>query len=271
MRSIVRASLLAALLALPARTVMAAELRGSPASMVRQHAIAVEEDYSFLRTPADVQRFVDAGRLVPVKSTTDYKLSGVSYPYTRPEVLSFIEHFAASYRAATGSPLVVTSLTRPLGKQPPNAHALSVHPAGMAVDLRVPADEDDRKFLERALLSMENAGLLDVTREHTPPHYHVAVFAPEFEPYAALLDSVSAIEKATRVARHRADSIATAVIAALSKPPAKSNPLPVAVIGAIGIVGLGGAGLRLAGKKKGDVEQVESSGPTGGEDSSVVE
>ena len=253
MRSILRATLLAALLAFPARTLAAAELRGSPASMVRQHAVAVEEDYSFLRTPADVQRLVDAGRLVPVNATSDYRLSGVSYPYTRPEVLSFIEHFAASYHAATGTQLVVTSLTRPLGKQPPNAHALSVHPAGMAVDLRVPADEDDRQFLEHALLSMENAGLLDVTREHTPPHYHIAVFAPEFEPYAALLDSVTAIEKATRVARHRADSIATAGLVAMSKPPAKSNPLPIVLIGAIGIVGLGGAGLRVVGRNKGIV------------------
>jgi hypothetical protein len=246
MNSVVRASLLALLLALPGRSLIAAELNGSPASMVRQHAVAVEEDYSFLRTPADVKRFVDAGRLLPVKSTADYTLSGVSYPYTRPEVLSFIEHFAASYRAATGSRLVVTSLTRPLSSQPANAHALSVHPAGMAVDLRVPVDEDNRQFLERALLSMEKAGMLDVTREHHPSHFHIAVFAPRFEPYAALLDSVTAMEKATRVARQRADSIAKAGIAVLNVPPVRSNPLPVLIVGALGLAGLGGAGVRLA-------------------------
>lgn len=250
MRSVVRASLLAVLLALPGRSLLAAELEGSPASMVRQHAVAVEEDYSFLRTPADVQRFVDAGRLVPVKSTADYALSGVSYPYTRPEVLSFIEHFAASYHAATGSRLVITSLTRPLSSQPRNAHKLSVHPAGMAVDLRVPGDADNREFLERALLSMEKAGLLDVTRELHPSHFHIAVFAPQFDPYAALLDSVTAVEKATRLARHRADSIATAGIAAMTQPPVKSNPLPVLVVSAAGIIGLGGAGVRLAGRNR---------------------
>ena len=250
MRSVIRSSVLALLLVLPGRIASASELAGSPASMVHQHAIAVEEDYSFLRTAADVQRMVDAGRLVPVKATSDYSLSGVSYPYTRPEVLSFIEHFAASYHVATGSRLVVTSLTRPLAKQPANAHALSVHPAGMAVDLRVPADEDNRKFLERALLSMEQAGLLDVTREHHPSHFHIAVFAPKFEPYAALLDSVTATEQATRLARHRADSIATAGVAAMTHPPVRSNPLPIALIGAIGIVGLGGAGVRFAGHSR---------------------
>ncbi|HEX6600549.1 MAG TPA: DUF5715 family protein [Gemmatimonadaceae bacterium] len=250
MKSVVRAAILAAFLALPGRALLAAELRGSPASMVHQHAVAVEEDYSFLRTPADVRRLVDAGKLLPVNPTADYTLSGVSYPYTRPEVLSFIEHFAASYRAATGDRLVVTSLTRPLSTQPRNAHVLSVHPAGMAVDLRVPGNDDDRAFLEHALLSMEKAGMLDVTREHHPSHFHVAVFAPQFEPYAALLDSVTAVEKATRLARHRADSIAAAAVTASVRPPVRSNPLPVLVVGALGLAGLGGAGVKLAGHNK---------------------
>src|SRR5690348_12169830 len=249
MKSVVRAAILAAFLALPGRSLLAAELRGAPASMVRQHAVAVEEYYSFLRTPADVRRLVDAGKLLPVKPTADYSLSGVSYPYTRPEVLSFVEHFAASYRAATGDRLVVTSLTRPLSSQPRNAHVLSVHPAGMAVDLRVPANDEDRAFLEHALLSMEQAGMLDVTREHHPSHFHVAVFAPKFEPYAALLDSVTAVEKATRVARQRADSIARAGTVA-AQPPVKSNPLPVLVVGALGLAGLGGAGVKLAGHNR---------------------
>jgi hypothetical protein len=250
MKSLVRAAILAAVVALPARSLLAAELKGSPASMVHQHAIAVEEDYSFLRTPADVRRLVDAGLLLPVKPTADYTLSNVSYPYTRPEVLSFVEHFAASYHAATGDRLVVTSLTRPLSTQPRNAHVLSVHPAGMAVDLRVPASVEDRTFLEHALLSMEKAGMLDVTRELHPSHFHVAVFAPEFEPYAALLDSVTAVEKETRLARHRADSIAAAGVMALNEPPVSSNPLPLFVVGALGLAGLGGAGVKLAGHNR---------------------
>ena len=250
MKSVVRAAILAASIVLPARSLLAAELKGSPASMVHQHAVAVEEDYSFLRTPADVRRLVDAGLLLPVKATADYTLSNVAYPYTRPEVLSFVEHFAASYRAATGDRLVVTSLTRPLKEQPRNAHALSVHPAGMAVDLRVPANGEDRAFLEHALLSMEKAGMLDVTRELHPSHFHVAVFAPKFEPYAALLDSVTAVEKATRLARHRADSIAAVGIAALHPAPVESNPLPVLLVGALGLAGLGGAGVKLAGHNK---------------------
>lgn len=247
MRPVVRTSLLAILLAIPVRARAASELAGSPASMIRQHAVAVEEDYTFLRTPADVQRLVAAGRLVPVTPTADYTLDGVSYPYTRPEVLSFVQHFAASYHAVTGSRLVITSLTRPLDQQPANAHPLSVHPAGMAVDLRVPAEEENRAFLERALLSMENAGLLDVTREHHPSHYHVAVFAPEFDPYAAMLDSVSAAERAARLARRSRDS-AVAITPTLATPtPSPAGRLPIVIVGLLGAVGLGKAGAKFAG------------------------
>jgi hypothetical protein len=81
--------------------------------------------------------------------------------------------------------MVVTSLTRPLASQPGNAHELSVHPAGMAVDLRVPADANSRRWLEQTLLALETARVLDVTREHHPSHFHVAVFPEAYRAWAA--------------------------------------------------------------------------------------
>jgi hypothetical protein len=169
--------------------------------MVHQHAIAVQEDYSFLRTAADVKQQQEAGRLVPVTGGAHYTLSNVSFPSTRPEVLSFIEHFSAQYHEATGTRLVITSLTRPAALQPRNAHKLSVHPAGMAVDLRVPADATSRAWLEQSLLDMERDGLIDVTREKSPAHYHIAVFAEPFLAYAAKLDAEAAqAREAKRVA-----------------------------------------------------------------------
>lgn len=174
----------------------AAELAGSPRSMIHQHAVAVEEAYTFLRTPLDVEHLVQQGKLVPVTSSAGVQLAGVSFPYTRPEVLSFIEHFAAEYHDSTGATLVVTSLTRPEALQPRNAHALSVHPAGMAVDFRVPGTAEERLFLERALLGFETKSLIDVTREHTPPHYHVAVFPDAWHAYAVVLDSAHAADSA---------------------------------------------------------------------------
>lgn len=163
----------------------ASGLRGSLASMRNQHDVAVEEDYTFLRTPSQVREYAAGGRLDTVPGNAHYRVNKVSFPYARPEVVSFLERLAREYHSATGEQLVVTSLTRPTALQPRNAHQLSVHPAGMAVDLRVPFKPSQRDWLEARLLDLENAGVLDVTRERHPPHYHVAVFPGEFREWAA--------------------------------------------------------------------------------------
>lgn len=166
-------------------------LRGSTRSMQGQHAIAIERDLQFIADAAGVQALVDGGGLERVESNAVYTLSNVSFPYAVPEVKVFIDRLASQYREANGAPLVVTSLTRPTSQQPRNAHQLSVHPAGMAVDFRVPQDAKARKWLEDVLLQLENAGVLDVTREKSPPHYHVAVFP---EAYAAYVEKLKASE-----------------------------------------------------------------------------
>lgn len=176
-----------ALLALSAAIPFAADagtLRGSPSSMKQQHEIAVDEDLTFTKKPAQIESLVDSGTLVKVEPNADFGMSNVSYPYARPEVLLFVQRLAAQYHADNGAQLVVTSLTRPAALQPKNAHKLSVHPAGMAVDFRVPATAKQRAWLENALLGLENASVLDVTREKHPPHYHVAVFPVEYLAYA---------------------------------------------------------------------------------------
>ncbi|HET9425669.1 MAG TPA: DUF5715 family protein [Gemmatimonadaceae bacterium] len=206
--------------------------------METQHEVALENDYSFVRRPADVARLVELGRLVPANGNADYALSKVSFPYARPEVLSFIEHFAREYREFTGNRLVVTSLTRPKAAQPGNAHKLSVHPAGMAVDLRVPADPADRRWFEARLLELEEAGAIDVTREKRPPHYHIAVFGEKYLPIAARQDSVRAVERAhadsiARAERMRADSVAMAgALERGSKAPILLGALTALLIGA---------------------------------------
>ena len=166
-------------------TAEASGLKGSPASMRIQHSVARDNDFTFLRTPAQVREFVEKGRLVPVTGNEDYRVNKVSFPYARPDVVTFIERIGRLYHEATNQQLVVTSLTRPTSSQPANAHKLSVHPAGMAVDLRIPADSDARRWLETELLKLESDGVLDVTREKRPPHYHVAVFPERFAAYAA--------------------------------------------------------------------------------------
>ena len=166
--------------------------RGSPSSMREQHSVAVKRDLAFINDAAEVSALVQDGKIELVESGPDYTLADVSFPYALPEVKLFIERLGRQYREANGAPLVVTSLTRPAANQPRNAHQLSVHPAGMAVDFRVPQDAKARAWLESVLLQLENRGVLDVTRERFPPHYHVAVFPAA---YAAYVEKLPVVDK----------------------------------------------------------------------------
>lgn len=163
----------------------AQSLKGSRASMERQNQIAIKQGYTFIKTSKVVSGLVTAGDLVEVRNSRTFELSNVSYPYARPAVKTLIERLSAQYVAACGERLVVTSLTRPIDRQPANASNDSVHPTGMAVDLRIPAKQSCRTWLETTLLALEKDDVLDVTRERRPPHYHVAVFPDTYEQYVA--------------------------------------------------------------------------------------
>jgi len=167
----------------PGPVFASASLKGSQESVAVQNRVAQEHEFSYLKTSTQVRRFVDQGLLVNVPGNADYELSGVSFPYARPEVKLFIERLASQYKRATGEKLVVTSLTRPISRQPRNASSNSVHPCGMAVDIRRSNSSAARKWLERTLLTLEERGVLEATRERRPPHYHVAVFPTEYADY----------------------------------------------------------------------------------------
>lgn len=183
------ASLLAGILAITAPApYVPVTLSGSPQSMERQHAVAVESGYRFLRTPRELREALESGELVRLEEDDALAVKHPRDAGTRAEVAHFLRRLSAEYRAACGDRLVVTSLTRPLTRQPRNAHRLSVHPAGMAIDLRVPRDSRCRRWLEASLLDLEGQGVLDVTRERRPAHYHVALFPELYLAHVGLRD-----------------------------------------------------------------------------------
>jgi hypothetical protein len=243
----IRDFLTTALFALLPTAVIAAEgsLRGSPASMTRQHNIALEEDFQFNRTPGSVLKEVEAGTLTHLAGNADYRTANVSFPYAVPEVRMLVERVAKEYRAMCGEQLVVTSLTRPQTQQPRNAHALSVHPAGLAVDLRISQRSTCRAWLERTLLVLEEEGVLDVTRERKPPHYHVAVFATQYRTYAARQDSIQLAAQAPAPVAQPA--VARSAMAAF--PERRNNAAsliaPLLFLVTTGLTALGAAGRRL--------------------------
>ncbi len=241
-------------LAIPVGSAIAgADLGGSRASVRHQHEVAKSADLTFLRTVGQVHEFVMKERLELVTSTAHLTVSKVSFPYTRAVVKQFLDRLAARYHAATGQKLVVTSLTRPTSHQPRNASPLSVHPAGIAVDLRVPARPADRFWLEATLLMLESEGVLDVTRERRPPHYHVAVFP---EQYATYLAARLAAEPKTPAVGEPTTSVASAIESLRDLPvvqPAAEQgehgppiSLIVALAGVALTLGAGGLILRRA-------------------------
>ena len=165
----------------------AQSLRGSRSSLDLLAAAAARHDFSYVVEPAEIRQFVFVGVLVSVEGTRNYRLKDVSFPYARPAVKLFIERLAGQYRRACGEQLVVTSLTRPRSRQPHNASERSVHPTGMALDLRRPSGHC-RSWLEATLLSLESQSVIEATAERRPPHYHVAVFP---EPYAAYVERLN--------------------------------------------------------------------------------
>jgi LysM repeat protein len=178
-----------AVLSLTANQAQAQTLKGSPTSVRTQYQLAQSYGFSFVNTAKEVTQMVESGELHKVSSGRYMELHSVSFPYAVAETSLFLERLSQQYIAACGEKLTVTSLLRPANMQPVNAVALSVHPTGMAVDLRIPQKSKCRSWLEETLLSLEKERVLDVTRERFPPHYHVAVYA---EPYAARVAALEA-------------------------------------------------------------------------------
>jgi Family of unknown function (DUF5715)/LysM domain len=185
----------------------AQSLLGSRNSLLRQNAEAQDHDFTYLRTSSDVRSFASKGLLVRLRGNSDYRLASdyVSCPYARPEVKLFIERLADQYRAACGERLYVTSLTRPITRQPRNASHLSVHPTGMAADLRRSNRASCRSWLEETLLHLEGREVLEATREKHPPHYHVTLFPKPYMRYLGA-DDVPRTQVAKSTARSSSKS-----------------------------------------------------------------
>lgn len=184
-RRLVRLAGCAALLAAMPALADAQSLRGSQRSIDRMYRQARSERLSFFETPASVRRQVAAGRLVRLSPDAGFTMHRVTYPFVRPATRTFVRRLGAQYRDACGERLVVTSAVRPATRQPANSASRSVHPTGMAVDLRKPTNPGCLRWLRTVLLDLERADLIEATEEYAPPHFHVAVFPTAYRRYVA--------------------------------------------------------------------------------------
>jgi hypothetical protein len=172
-----------ALLAVCSAPLSAQSLRGSPASVNRIYSQAVSHGLRFFENATAIRSSVSNGVLVRLDGNSDYTLSNVSYPYVLPELKTFVERISDQYHSACGEKMVVTSSVRPKTMRLANSVDKSVHPTGMAVDLRKPTNSRCLSWLRTTLSTLEAAGVLDAVEERNPPHFHVAVFPSQYARY----------------------------------------------------------------------------------------
>src|SRR5690625_7805017 len=103
----------------------AQSLRGSRASLIRQNRQAQLHDYTYLRTPADVRRFVELCYLVPIRANADHDLSRRSFPYARPQVAVFLPPLRRPSPAARRGPPALPRPPMPPEREPPKPPPLS--------------------------------------------------------------------------------------------------------------------------------------------------
>lgn len=180
-RSLVLGSL--ALFSLFATPLEGQSLRGSRTSVDLMYRQAISHDLHFYETSAGVRRAASRGEFVKLNGSADYELGSVSHPYVLPATRTFVQRLASQYRAACGEKLVVTSGIRPKSLRLANSVDKSVHPTGMALDLRKPRNAKCLSWLRRTLVSLDGAGVIEATEERRPPHFHVAVFPQPYTRY----------------------------------------------------------------------------------------
>ncbi len=178
-------------LSLCVSAVHAQTLKGSRESIEKQYRKAISYGFTFVKSASALKSAISANELIHVAPDRYMDLHDVSFPYAVPGTRLFLTRLSSQYYSSCGERLTVTSLLRPRDRQPANSVAHSVHPTGMAVDLRVPKSRKCRAWLENTLLSLERENVVDVTRERYPPHYHVAVYAEHYETRVARLTGQS--------------------------------------------------------------------------------
>lgn len=183
-RLCIAAALAVVVLGIVSTTSRAQSLHGSQHSVRYAYAYAHHHDLDLYRTASDVRRAVRDGDLVRLKPNGHYTLHRVSYPYVTPTTRTFVERLAGQYYQACGAPLEITSAVRPTRRQPANSSPMSVHPAGIALDLHRPTGTC-LTWLRHTLLTLESEGVVDATEERHPPHFHVIVFGEPYRRYLA--------------------------------------------------------------------------------------
>jgi hypothetical protein len=171
------------LLTLLCQSVWADSLRGGRAPRAEAYQEAKKHQVPFVSSEAEIKTLLQQDRLVRLVSETHFEVDEqVSYPYVLPEVRIFAQRMGEYLHEVCGERMVITSALRLTTQKLRNSISDTVHPTGMALDIRLPPRKC-RKWFEARKKYLEYKGVIQATRERWPPHYHVVVYPKQYAMY----------------------------------------------------------------------------------------
>ncbi len=147
---------------------------GEVSSSEQQLGYALELQLPLITTDADYQARISSGYFIRLESP--FMEVHARRPYALPSTVVFVAELAREYYNAGCGLLVVKDALRLTSERPSNGSLYSVHPAGMAVDIRtkyIPTECAD--WLRTYINQKEAEGKVDGTQEWKPEHLHVVV------------------------------------------------------------------------------------------------
>jgi hypothetical protein len=167
----------------PWPALVASLVGGCQTTSEQQFRYAVARQVPFLNTEAEYPAHVASGRLVRLEGPFVHVLA--RRPYVLPSTAAFVNELATAYHSFGCGRLIIRDAFRLTTERPSNGSLYSVHPAGMAVDIRVNGiDEQCESWLTTYFLAKEAEGVVDATREYwkmvrrqrvSNPHFHIVV------------------------------------------------------------------------------------------------
>lgn len=146
----------------------------------RQFEYAKAHEIPFMDSEVEYQRNVRSGYFV-LLSHPDITISA-RRKYVLPQTANFIYRVAHQFRKAGCNRLHINGAGRLTTERPKNGSVHSVHPVGMALDLKViNLSKNCHTILWNILHEYEAGQEADSTRELHPEHFHVVVI-PELVP-----------------------------------------------------------------------------------------
>ena len=152
-----------------------AALRGSRPKVQGTFYNTVARGVTFYDGMDEARAAIAAGKFVPLYGDQYYATYRMTLAYATPEARTFIETLAPQFVEHCDEMMVVTSALRPKEKSPRNGSPWTVHPTGIAVDIRKPRNRACWTWLRQRLLDYQAEGIVDATEEFHPPHFHIAV------------------------------------------------------------------------------------------------